>query len=290
MKILLILDIDETFLHLVSGRHTIPSDYNYDKLSIDRTSTIYYRPGFAEFMQFAKENSDWLALGIWTYGNQMYADMNYRQLLQKYQLPESLFLLVYSETEIKNDLAYGMFEKDLRRVYEMHPEYNEENTFIVDNRPANIHHMANRQNGIIVESFIPTNIYYNPYQDTVFEDVIQICKKMHQADSPGMSVFHKDHVDKLGLQHLHQLFLIDDDKHNIMAIGNIDEDEYFKAIKESIGFLKGGNTTFRHTEFIESSQKNIKRKKTKKSNGRWRQTRMRNKLRHVVGNRKRIGL
>jgi hypothetical protein len=77
---LIMCDIDETILHLVTGRHIIPSDYNYDAVKIDDTSTIYYRPGFTDFLQFAKNNRDWLTLGIWTDGNKIYADMNHRFL------------------------------------------------------------------------------------------------------------------------------------------------------------------------------------------------------------------
>lgn len=273
MKILLILDIDETFLHLVSGRHTIPSDYPYDKVNVDTTSTIYYRPGFAEFIQFAKENQAWLTLGIWTYGNKLYADMNHRYLLTKFNLPENMFLLVYSETEIKKDLKHGLFEKDLRRVFMTHPEYTEKNTFLVDNRPANIYHMANRENGIIVESFIPTNVYYNPYQDYVFEDLIYVCKRLQNANTEK-PIFHKTHIHSNGLSHFHKPFIVGGDKTFIMATGVIDEDDnFYLSSDNSVG---GGG-----------EKKHIKRKSTRKINGRWKQTRMRNKLRHLASNRKR---
>lgn len=267
MKILLILDIDETFLHLVTGRHTIPSDYNYDKVPFDETSTVYFRPGFAEFIEFAKVNRDWLTLGIWTYGNKLYADMNHRYLLKKFNLPEDMFLLVYSETEIKQDLNNGLFEKDLRRVYKTHPEFTHENTFLVDNRPANIYHMANKENGIIVESFVPTSESYNPYEDTVFKTLIELCKTLKQTTIKGGSVFNEDNINKTYLTHLRNQFMVGDDKISFITIGKVDEDDNFRI-------FRGG--------FQRKKYKN-----TKKRNGRWNYTRMRNKIRNLVGFRSR---
>ncbi len=281
MKFLLILDIDETFLHLVNGHHIIPSDYPYDKVSLDTTSTIYYRPGFAEFIKYASENRAWLTLGIWTYGNKLYADMNHRYLLDKFDLPEDMFLIVYSETEIKKDLKNGLFEKDLRRVFIMHPEYTEKNTFLVDNRPANIYHMANKENGIIVESFIPTNLYYNPYQDYVFEDLIYVCNKLRNAKHINKPIFHKDYVNAHGLGHFHKSFIVGGEKTFIMATGNIDEDDIFYYGGWEQSLKSGGAQSLKSGN---SAQSGNLIKSTRKLNKRWKQTKMRNKLRKINKN------
>lgn len=287
MKILLILDIDETFQHLVTGRHSIPSDYPYEMFRFDQASTVYFRPGFADFLQYAVENKDWLTLGIWTYGNDVYAQMTHNYLIDRYNLPEDLFLLVYSESEIKYDLKNGLFEKDLRRIFMTHSEYTHENTFLVDNRPANIYHMANRENGIIVESFVPTNLYYNPWQDYMFDDLQHICELLRSAKPHTQPVFHKERVKIHNLRKFHKPVLVGGEKIYMMTVGKVDEDEYFQVSDK--GFLQQGfSENFSeglsqglYQSFLPKGGYIKSKPRTKKHNKRWRQTRLRSQLRQL---------
>jgi hypothetical protein len=148
-KICLVFDIDETILQY-GPDHFSPEKFEYEENLIGK-DRIVIRPGLKKFIEFVKSNGEKIILGIWTYGTQEYAEKVAKRIEQKYNNSEPLFQFVYS----RENMSPGMLDKELDFIVDKHPELGitKANTFLVDNRPANVIHRKNRNNGIIVESF-----------------------------------------------------------------------------------------------------------------------------------------
>jgi hypothetical protein len=74
-------------------------------------------------------------------------------------------------------MAPGMLDKELDFIIKHHSELGitKANTFLIDNRPANVIHHKNRNNGIIVESFEGDPQKKNA---KMFEKLRSICKNL----------------------------------------------------------------------------------------------------------------
>ena len=148
-KICLVFDIDETLLQY-GPDHFSPQNFEYEENLIGKDRMVI-RPGLKKFIEFVKSNGEKIILGIWTYGTKEYAEKVVERIEQKYNNSEPLFQFVYS----RENMSPGMLDKELDFIVDKHPELGitKANTFLVDNRPANVIHKKNRNNGIIVESF-----------------------------------------------------------------------------------------------------------------------------------------
>lgn len=148
-KICLVFDIDETLLQY-GPDHYSPNKFDYEENLIGKDRMVI-RPGLKKFIEFVKSNGEKIILGIWTYGTKEYAEKVAKRLEEKYNNLEPLFKFVYS----RENMTPGMLDKELDFIVHKHPELGitKANTFLVDNRPANVIHQKNRNNGIIVESF-----------------------------------------------------------------------------------------------------------------------------------------
>jgi hypothetical protein len=148
-KICLVFDIDETILQY-GPDHFSPEKFEYEENLIGKDRMVI-RPGLKKFIEFVKSNGEKIILGIWTYGTQEYAEKVAKRIEQKYNNSEPLFQFVYS----RENMSPGMLDKELDFIVDKHPELGitKANTFLIDNRPANVIHRKNRNNGIIVESF-----------------------------------------------------------------------------------------------------------------------------------------
>jgi hypothetical protein len=118
-----------------------------------------------------RKGSDVILLGIWTFGTR-----GYLNVLRPY-LGDS-FAFFHTIEEMKR----GMLDKQLDYVIEKNNlPFNRSlplppNMFLVDNRPENIYHEINRNNGIMVESFVG----HNP-KDTMFQNLQHICNSLLKA-------------------------------------------------------------------------------------------------------------
>jgi hypothetical protein len=190
----LVFDIDETILH-----YTMSPDagINYDNSSEqgesdeenDDTLTgifrpndkLYFRPGFWDFIEYVKSKEGKIVLGIWTFGNRVYADG-----LKPYL--GDIFEFVYTAEDMKprmldKQLNYVVdrFDSRKRKILRLpmtkkrgvSSKQLPKNIFLVDNRPQNINHDINRKNGIMVESFLG-----KPKEDTMFENLEVICESL----------------------------------------------------------------------------------------------------------------
>ena len=149
----------------------LPNKFEYEDDIIENNKMVL-RPGLRKFIEFVKSN-DKIILGIWTYGTKDYAEKVVERIEHKYNDANKLFKFVYS----RENMNPGMLDKELDFIIKKHPELglNKTNTFLVDNRPANIIHSKNRNNGIIVESFEGEA---NKKDVKMFEKLQIICKSL----------------------------------------------------------------------------------------------------------------
>jgi len=149
-KICLVFDIDDTLLHYGPDDY-LPHKFDYEENIFEEKDRMVIRPGLKKFVDFVKTKGDKIILGIWTYGTKEYADKIVERLNKRYNNSEPLFQFVYS----RENMSPGMLDKELDFIINKHHDLGitKANTFLVDNRPANVIHRKNIHNGIIVESF-----------------------------------------------------------------------------------------------------------------------------------------
>lgn len=225
-KFCVIFDIDETMVQYLHTSATINKwrSYNQDKIEAREKdgSILLFRPGLREFIKFAKTHD--IDIAIWTYGNRTYSKFIEDEITRYMGLDESPFVFVYSSEEIKEDLAKGLGEKDLRRVFSAFPaKYTESNTFLVDNRAANVFHAANRENGIVVESFDITS-EYKPEKDNMFENIKRICGKIRtQTPSVLSPIFSKENVMRTGIGKFYKNYIVNGTSLSLVSDGTVDK-------------------------------------------------------------------
>jgi len=148
-KICLVFDIDETILQYQPKDFT-PQKFDYETNLFEKDK-IVFRPGLQKFIDYVKSNGEKIILGIWTYGTKEYAEKVVERIEKRYNQGEKLFRFVYS----RENMSPGMLDKELNFIVSNHSRLGitKANTFLIDNRPANVIHRKNRNNGIIVESF-----------------------------------------------------------------------------------------------------------------------------------------
>ena len=224
-----IFDIDETMIQYLHDDVSIHKWHSYKKLFPNKieavekgANIILFRPGLRQFIHYAQKHN--IDLAIWTYGDKAYSKMIDGVITSYAGLRRSPFEFVYSLEEIEEDLANGREEKDLRRVFDAFPrKYHISNTFLVDNRAANVFHHSNRENGIVVESFDIT-AGYSPNRDTMFETVKHICDK---NPSFKHSIFSKVNVVRTGLERLYKKYIVRGEPLSLICDGFVDEDSTF---------------------------------------------------------------
>lgn len=170
-KICLVFDIDETLLHYGPDDY-LPDKFEYEE-NIFEKDRMVIRPGLKNFIDFIKSNGEKIILGIWTYGTKEYAEKAAERISKKYNNSEPLFKFVYS----RENMSPGMLDKELNFIVDKHSKLGitKTNTFLVDNRPANVIHQKNINNGIIVESFEGKP---NKKDAKMFEKLQTICKSL----------------------------------------------------------------------------------------------------------------
>jgi hypothetical protein len=184
----LVFDIDETMLHYTM---TPDAGINYDDSSEEEDDDVltgvfrpndklYFRPGFWEFIEYVRSKEGKIVLGIWTFGNRVYANGLKPHL-------GDIFEFVYTAEDMKphmldKQLNYVVdrFDRNQREILRLPMTKKRgvstklpKNIFLVDNRPQNINHEINRKNGIMVESFYGKN-----KDDTMFENLEVICESL----------------------------------------------------------------------------------------------------------------
>ena len=233
-KFCVIFDIDETMVQYLHTAATINKwrSYKHDKIEARETDdyVLLFRQGLREFIGFVKTHN--IDIAIWTYGNRTYSQFIEGEITRYAGLDKSPFVFVYSSEEIKEDLANGRGEKDLRRVFAAFPaKYTASNTFLVDNRAANVFHEANRENGIVVESFDIT-AGYREDKDNMFENLKRICGKI-QTKTPSIlsSIFSESNVFKTGIGKFYKKYIVKGTPISLVSDGAVDRDSDFYPVR-----------------------------------------------------------
>jgi hypothetical protein len=210
-------------------------DYAEIELNNGSTRVVLFRPGFKNFIQYAKQHR--ISIAIWTYGDRNYANFIERIICEHYGFRKSPFVFVYSSAEIYEDVDKGMNEKDLRRIFAAFPgQFTPSNTFLVDNKPSNIYHETNMHNGFIVQSFNPfLNAKYDIdaiLQDRIFEILRKICdkivKKKRESNTP---IFGNENVQLMDLEKYYRKYVKDDKTISVLSTDSIDYDQNFTLIQ-----------------------------------------------------------
>ena len=242
-KLCVVFDIDETilvFLNTVQSSRRFADkqgQLDYAEILMDGGGTRYviFRPGFIEFLQYAKRHR--ISVAIWTYGDRNYANFIERIICEHYGFRKSPFVFVYSSAEIKEDINRGMYEKDLRRIFAAFPgRFTSSNTFLVDNKPSNIYHETNMHNGFIVESFNPF-VNVKPDINTILKDRLfkllqKICDKiMKKNRASNTPIFGKDNIQSMDLEQYYRHYVKGDKTISVLSTDSIDYDQNFTLIK-----------------------------------------------------------
>jgi hypothetical protein len=245
-KLCLIFDIDETMVQYLHDPVSIDKWETYKKLYPNKIeaheSTKYvllFRPGLRDFIHFTKLNK--IDIAIWTYGNESYSKFIENEITSYVELDKSPFTFVYSINEIKDDLANGLEEKDLRRVYLAFPgKYTATNTILVDNRAANIFHESNRENGILVESFDIT-AKYRVDKDTMFQNIKRICEKIRNTPLNN-PVFSENNIKRSGIRKYYKDYIANGTPISLVSQGKVDEDvDFYQEPKMAKNKTRGGH-------------------------------------------------
>ena len=157
----LILDLDGT---LVNGF------YNVDNNNI---FSIIERPFLSVFFKFVFAN--FKNVSVWTHGSQEWFNICYTKILKRFiPFGKSFHFVITSD----HGFSPNLVEKDLRKVYIRHNEYNRSNTFIVDDTP--ITYRLNRENAIPIKSYTGdyfNQCYYGGGSDYEFLNIMVFFKK-----------------------------------------------------------------------------------------------------------------
>ena len=248
-KLCVVFDIDETILTYLNGNRGI-QNFNslepkykrmFDYAEVDfggRQEVFIFRPGFEEFIRFARPYR--INIAIWTYGDKKYAEFVEQLICKHYGFHKSPFLFVYSNTEIKEDVKKGLYEKDLRRIFDAYPgRFTSSNPFLVDNKPSNIYHESNMHNGFIVESYAPfldrrlsVNEMRAASKNNMFDLLQKICKKIMKKNTVSTTpIFGAENVNSMDLKKYYKQYISNNTTMSVLSTKHIDFDKNFTLIK-----------------------------------------------------------
>lgn len=189
-KILIVFDIDETLIQFIPKKvshkwinlpENIKSRFKYIE---DAGSYIIFRPYLQNLLNYLTNNDDKIQLAIWTYSDREYAENIANIIIKKFKLPQDIFLFRFGNEDVVE--AGEDNPKNLEYVWKKYPEYNKFNTFLVDDRAANIYHNVNILNGVYIQPFAPFGVersrtegtkktMEDAINDTVFQKLEIIC-------------------------------------------------------------------------------------------------------------------
>jgi hypothetical protein len=201
-KLLLIFDIDETLIHFVSNQQDKEVldavERHKGILDLKTSKQGHYtiiRPHIKELFAFLKENRDKIDVALWTYSDREYANGMADMIIKYCNLEDPDFFVFKFCNE---DIIDEDYPKDLTYIWHKYPKkYNMFNTFLVDDRAANVYHDVNIENSILIQPFAPfgpelKRVFITDEhversaRDEIFLSLIEICKGLIQ-DVDGCS-------------------------------------------------------------------------------------------------------
>lgn len=207
-KILLIFDIDETLIQYIPKKFNdkiLPKVKEFGFEYKEEKDIVIFRPHLKKLFNFLKKNKEHIRVALWTYSDQDYANGIADILTHHCKLDENFFLFKYSSDHIDEDIP-----KNLQQVWNKFEQFNKFNTFLVDDRPANLYHDTNIRNSIIIQPFIPfgpnkeREILSDEHikeqsNDDQFDSLIKICATLIEdiegcSDKDIECAFDKEHI------------------------------------------------------------------------------------------------
>lgn len=212
-KLCVVFDIDETLIHFMPNNfmtewsNLTPEKQNKIKKNIKtielNDGILFFRPNLKKLFDFFKE-TPFIKPALWTFGTRDYGNFIKKILINEFNLSSDFFLFMWGV----EDMDDNNIPKDLNKIYNTFKEYNETNTFIVDNLYTNLTHTSNINNSILIEEFSPIKINSNTH-DICLNKLVRICKriiKVNHHNTPASvsrlyngPIFSKENLEKLKL-------------------------------------------------------------------------------------------
>jgi len=201
-SLLVVFDIDETLIHFVNKVSSMDPQIRAEIMRLQsrgilahdiKGNTILFRPYIQELFAFFHKNRELIRVALWTYSDREYAQGIASEIIQLCHLPEDFFVFIYGV----EDMVDEDYPKKLNDIWTKFPQFNTFNTFLVDDRAANLTHAFNIMNSIIIQPFDPfgvekhrtiqTESHVNKcIKDKQFIVLRDICKKLME-DIEGCS-------------------------------------------------------------------------------------------------------
>ncbi|MEI8203313.1 MAG: HAD family hydrolase [Bacteroidota bacterium] len=127
MKRLIILDIDETFLHSTYSNLKRDADFSF------KERQVYLRPGLSVFMDFCFENFD---VAVWTSAKAEYA----KYVLKRIAKDLTKFKFIWTRKDCDKDYKWNGFSEDVVYVKNLNKiaAYPIHQITIIDDKTLNI--------------------------------------------------------------------------------------------------------------------------------------------------------
>jgi hypothetical protein len=165
LPILIVFDIDETLIQFIPQKayHYWEETSEENKqilkekcgvIDIPKNKhLIIFRAGLKEFLEEVKRNKR-IHIALWTYSEREYAEDMGGFITKYFGFEKNPFVFQYGTEDVKDHSQ----PKSLKQIWDnpkFGNKYNKFNTFLVDDRKANICHGINMNNGIIIQAFAP---------------------------------------------------------------------------------------------------------------------------------------
>jgi hypothetical protein len=204
LPILVVFDIDETLLQNMGGgsykffndisledRNTIQKshiEYIDRKYKKKPTGDYYnectiFRPYLREFLELVKKPNSRIHIAIWTYAEHSYAVKMSEMITNHFGFTKNPFVFTYGDEDMDHKDP-----KALEQIWDdptFGKKYNKFNSFLIDDRYANLAHDTNKKNSILCQGFAPfsetksrapltSESLTRSVNDTMFKDLIKI--------------------------------------------------------------------------------------------------------------------
>lgn len=152
----IVLDLDETLIHTLSITKSFSTnlskmaDFHFE---IDgQHFWVNKRPGLDLFLDFIFK---YFQVGIWTAADKEYATQICKKVLTYEQVKKIKFIYSRNFCHLDQNENPPMFTKPLAKLYELYPDFNHQNTLMIDNAPHVMKY--NPHNGVYIPDFMSEN-------------------------------------------------------------------------------------------------------------------------------------
>ena len=282
LPILVVFDIDETLLQNMGGvsykffndislkdRNAIQKshiEYIDRKYKKKPTAEYYnectiFRPYLREFLELVKKPNSRIHIAIWTYAETSYAKKMSELITSHFGFEKNPFVFAYGEDNMDHK-----HPKALEQIWHdatFGKKYNKFNSFLIDDRYANLAHETNKKNSILCQGFAPfsetktrapltSESLARSVNDTMFKDLIKIINKSFEfidgcSNEECKEAFESDNIfsEKLVKDKKLDTYFKNVKGVNLMTIGDISN-----ATSEH----KGGRKSFKIKRKMNSNK------------------------------------